>query len=375
MVRGVRQSGIVTETRTRVMSRFSVILLACLTCARSLLAWNGEGHMTVALLAYNHLGPVAKVKCDALINVNLGSFSSTGTSNFVTAAVWADDFKTALGTGGWHYIDIPISLDGTSTNGNFYPVSSNVAVAINICLTNLQNTSLTDSNRAMALRYLIHFCGDITQPLHDSTAVWSTKTGGDAGGNGFSLTASTWSNLHSLWDAGGGYLTDSVTPPLDSTKTSLLSNKVVQIEADYPYDYTATPVPLTNAMNWAVEGWNIARTNSYVGITYNGTPTTDYLNKAIATTEQRMAVGGHRLADMLNTLFPTYPAVLGGIVRTNGNIRFSWGAVTNVTYRVQSKQNLTDATWTDVTNIIATSGSVLFEQALGTGQRFYRVVQ
>ncbi len=164
-----------------------------------------------------------------------------GTSNFVTAAVWADDFKTALGTGGWHYIDIPISLDGTSTNGGFYP-PSNVVYAINLCITNLQNRPLNLSNRAVALRYLIHFFGDITQPLHCSTGVSATETGGDAGGNFFSIGGGTWSKLHFLWDDGGGYLTDSVTPPLNSTKITILSNKVVQIEVAYPYDYTTNPV-------------------------------------------------------------------------------------------------------------------------------------
>jgi|GEM_PF-728366 len=359
------------------MNRLLIVLYVCLFFQNSLKAWNGEGHMTVAQIAYNHLGAVAKVKCDALIAINLGSYYSTGTSNFVTAAPWADDFKSPLGTANWHYIDIPISLDGTSTSG-VATASFDIVRAINLCITNLQNDSLTASNRAVALRYLIHFCGDITQPLHCSTGVWSAKKSGDSGGNGFILKTndnSDWNNLHSLWDDGGGYLTDTVYRPLTVTGKNILSNKVAQIETDYPYDYTATPIPLTNAMTWALESWNIARTNSYADITNNTAPTTTYLDKAIATTEQRMAVGGHRLANLLNTLFPTDPVKFADIICTNGNLRFSWEAVTNVTYRVQWKQNLTDATWNDLTNITAASNSISFTEKVSEAQRFYRVAQ
>src|SRR6185369_11394044 len=76
-----------------------------------LLAWNAEGHMTVAQIAYNHLNPSVKTRCDNLIAVSMGTNSSNGTSNFVTAAVWADDFKTPLGTANWHYIDQLLGLE------------------------------------------------------------------------------------------------------------------------------------------------------------------------------------------------------------------------------------------------------------------------
>ena len=354
------------------MNNFLICLCALLWLPFSVRAWNAEGHMVVAQIAYNHLNPVAKARCDALIAVSLGSFNSVGTSNFVTSATWADNFKSALGTGGWHYIDLPINanLDGTSTNIGVD--SSNVVFAINLCITNLQNPGLSQSNQAVSLRYLIHFAGDIQQPLHCSTDVSAAHPAGDAGGNLFSITSVNWGNLHSLWDSGGGFLFDSLSAPLTTANQNTLNAKIALIEAAYPYNYD-TNRTIPNPMAWAQEGMNLAKTNCYVGITNSTTPTTNYLNTAMATTEQRMAQGGHRLADLLNTLFP--PMVLTSLTHTNGNFGFSWNTVSNSSYKVQWKQQLSDPTWNDLTNITATNSSASFKEKFNQTQRFYRVSQ
>ena len=100
---------------TRITQLLAVVCV-CFCLARPVLAWNAEGHMVVAQIAYNHLDSEVKAKCDALIAVPL-TFGDSRSTNFVTASVWADDFKSSLGTGLQHYIDLYFSLDGTSTNG------------------------------------------------------------------------------------------------------------------------------------------------------------------------------------------------------------------------------------------------------------------
>jgi hypothetical protein len=334
-------------------------------------AWGQEGHMVTAQIAYNHLDPAVRSKCDSLIAVPL-TYSGTGSSNFVTAACWADDFKSQLGTGGWHYIDLPFSLDGTSTNGFTYPLQSNVVYAINLCVTNLLNPATSQSNQAVYLRYLLHFVGDIQQPLHSSDAISAVNPNGDAGGNGFSITG-TWNNLHSLWDAGGGYLTDSVSRPLSAVSQTIISNKVAVIEADYPY--TPNPGSIPNPMDWAQEGWGLAQTIAYVGITRNSTPSATYTSSAQATTEQRMAAGGHRLADLLNTLFGTNAVRLVASPDPQGNLFLSWSTIPGHAYRVQWKSQLTDSVWTDLTTLTASSNSLSITDPFTPTQRFYRVTQ
>lgn len=333
-------------------------------------AWNAEGHMVVAQIAYNHLDPAVQSRCDALIAVALPN-ASAGTATFVTASVWADDFRGALGSGVWHYIDIPFSLDGTPTN-SFVPPTPDVVVAIRTNIMTLQSTNATIEDQATNLRYLLHFVGDIQQPLHCSTAISANTPNGDAGGNTFSLNGGSWGNLHALWDAGGGFLSDSLPRPLSAANQTFLSNKVAAIEANYPYVRNSGLIP--NPLTWAEAGLALAQTNAYVGIARGTTPSQQYLNTTQVTTERLMAQGGHQLADLLNTIFAATPFSLTAVPGASGDFQCSWSANAGKIYRVQWKSQLNAPAWNDLTNITATGTAVTFSEA-ATQQRFYRVIQ
>ena len=217
----------------------SFCLASCLP--RTVLAWDAEGHMVVAQIAYNHLDSAVRAKCDSLIAVPV-YHSTSANSNFVTAACWADDIKSFTSAySDSHYIDIPISLDGYPTNGVVND-PSNVVAAIRSSVTTLQDPTQSLSNQATALRFLLHFCGDITQPLHCSTGVTTNLPAGDAGGNDFVIHG-TYSELHALWDSGGGYLTDSVARPFTTSSQALISNKAAAVEAAYPYSNSVGLIP------------------------------------------------------------------------------------------------------------------------------------
>jgi hypothetical protein len=350
------------------MIRSLAVLCICLCLPARVFAWGLEGHMVVAQTAYNHLDSVVKNRCDALIALTLTN-SSSATTNFVTAACWADDFKGVLGTGIWHYIDQPFSLDGAPTNG-VGAAPFDVVRAINLCIVTLQDTNATVTNRATYLRYLLHFVGDIHQPLHCCTAVSSNQLGGDAGGNGFGVSG--WSNLHSLWDQGGGFVGDFVSRPLSAAGQTTLSNKVAIIEAVYPF--TSNPGTIPDPQSWAVEGLNLAQSVCYANITSGSAPSSTYLTSATNTSEARLALGGKRLADLLNTIFAPTPLSLTALPLTNNNFRFSWSATNSASYRIQWKQNLTNTAWNDLTDVVASASSVTFTNTVTQSQRFYRVV-
>ena len=290
-----------------------LISLACFCLATPLMAWWDGGHMVVAQIAYDHLDPAVKVKCDALIAVPVYHSSSIN-SNFVTVAVWADDIKTFTSAySNSHFIDLGISLDGYPTNGVAND-SSNVVVGINQCIATLQDANASASNQAVALRFLIHFVGDIQQPLHCSTGVTTNKPAGDGGGNSFSIVAANWNNnLHGLWDDGSGYLPDSLVRPLNATDRATLSNAVADVEAAYPY-IPSTGIP--NPMDWAMEGRSVAQSVVYVGITTNSVPSVSYTNTAQATAKQRVALGGQRLGNLLNTILA--PSIINSWTDSNG---------------------------------------------------------
>lgn len=326
--------------------------------------------MVVAQIAYNHLSSAVKAKCDALIAVSLPNGSSAN-NTFVTSACWADDYKSQLGTGIWHYIDLPFSLDASPTNG-VSPADFDVVQAIELCVTNLQDSNATPTDQAISLRYLLHFVGDIHQPLHCSTAVFAGKLGGDAGGNGFGLSGGDWSNLHSLWDSGGGFLTDSITRPLSVSDQTTLNSKVAAIEADYPY--TPNLGMIFDPMTWAEAGLGLAESVSYTGIARNSTPSTTYLNTAQATTEQLMAQGGHQLADLLTTIFTISPPELNSLKVVNGSFIFSWSATPGKSYRVQWKAQMNASMWNDLPDLVATGSSMSATNQIVSPTRFYRVM-
>lgn len=59
-----------------------------------------------------------------------------------------------------------------------------------------------DELKSHALRLLIHYIGDIHQPLHASARVNSKYPKGDAGGNFVNLPPKGGAkNLHSVWDS------------------------------------------------------------------------------------------------------------------------------------------------------------------------------
>jgi len=270
-----------------------LVALAASPC----MAWHDEGHMVVAEIAYKHLSDPVKAKCDALIAVQLPLGASTN-NTFITASCWPDDYKTELGTRNQHYIDMPISLDGTKTIEP-KPASSDLIRAIRDCVTTLQSTNASSTEQGTSLRYLIHFIGDIHQPLHCATGVTSLLPDGDLGGNKFPLLGE-WKNLHILWDAGGGFVADKLIRPLDSANQAILDAKVADIEKDHPYQPTLKQIP--DFMEWAKDSNGLAKSVCYEGIHKNTAPSSQYIAKAKKLTDERLALAGHRLADLLELI-------------------------------------------------------------------------
>ncbi len=330
--------------------------------------------MVVAQIAYNHLTPGVKAQCDTLIATPV-VYASSLNNNFVTASVWADDLKSFTNAwNNWHFINIPFSLDGTPTNG-FVPGAIDVVKVIRTNIYFLQNPATTQSNRAFHLRMLLHFVGDMHQPLHCTTAMSAATPNGDAGGNGFGLGGG-WGNLHSLWDSGGARLQDSFFRPLDVTDQNTLNALVAGIEASHPYDYTTNLGVVADPMAWAREGVEFAQSACYANIARNATPSSPYLAATATTADRRLAAGGQRLADLLNTILGTNSVTLASTIRTGNNFSFSWPGLYGRSYQVQWKTNLADATWNNHTTITPTANqTVTFTEPLNQARRFYRIVQ
>lgn len=86
-------------------------------------------------------------------------------------------------------------------------------------ITQIKNAfSSVDDQKSFALRLVIHYLGDIHQPLHDVAEVDATYPEGDRGGNDEHIASIDGvSNMHSVWDSVIYNYTGYVDLPLSSS--------------------------------------------------------------------------------------------------------------------------------------------------------------
>jgi hypothetical protein len=291
----------------------ALVLVALLVLpAHDCFAWGAGGHMMTAYIAFQRLNSKAKAEVRRLLAIPINPADVTSKSkDFVNAAHWADDlrpvpdFKPTLIE---HFADFPFSVDSTPVPTD-QPAADNVIVALEQNVQILK-TSTDDNARAQALRFIIHFVGDIHQPLHCSTRVDKDHTDGDRGGNGFDVRVPDEngkmkkSNLHSYWDSGLGSFPKGgpnfSPPPLN--KIPAAASVAMHGNPDTsPFLHLDNP---TDFAGWAKESSTLAQSKAYAGLSPGGTPDAAYRREGTRIARRRVAWGGYRLAALLNSIFP-----------------------------------------------------------------------
>jgi len=302
------------ESKRRLFTfRTAIGLLSIVLLMPSVsLGWGAGGHMMVASIAFKRLNPRAKAKANELLRIKIDPAAVTAKStNFVNAAHWADDLRPFAQFDHFkslHFIDHPFSTDGTALPAG-QPEPDNIVKALEDNV-NILKTSTDKNAQAQALRFIIHFVGDIHQPLHCTARVTSANAKGDAGGNLVSIkipgpngTLKT-TNLHSYWDGGiGGFPKTGpnfAPPPLSqigpATVIAIKGNPATAsgVNLNDPFNYTA----------WAEESFNLAKSTAYKGMTNGVKPNAAYNAAATKVVRKRVAWGGYRLAALLNSIWP-----------------------------------------------------------------------
>lgn len=154
-------------------------------------AWGPLGHRLVARLAEARLTPEARAEARRLLALE-------GQRTLADVANWADELRErdpTLGkrTAKWHYVNIG-EHDCAYTARRDCPGGDCVVEAIREQAAILADRTRPDAERLQALKFVVHFVGDIHQPLHAGYAR-------DRGGNTFQVNyRGRGSNLHALWD-------------------------------------------------------------------------------------------------------------------------------------------------------------------------------
>lgn len=289
----------------------ALAVVCLILCTPSMsFGWGAGGHMMVAQIAFTRLNARAKKQARALLAIPINPEAISAKSpDFVNAAHWADDLRPIEEFDPFkelHFIDTPFALDGTALP--VLPVP-NIVTALQENV-NILKTSTDKNAQAQALRFIIHFVGDVHQPLHCATRVSSAHPQGDRGGNLVNLKVRDQNgklktvNLHSYWDGGIGTFPKTgaffAPPPL-----STIAPAAARARAGNPA--TDPAVKLNDPFNfqaWADESFALARDVTYKDVTNGMQPSAEYNAASLKVARQRVAWGGYRLAALLNSIWP-----------------------------------------------------------------------
>jgi len=257
-------------------------LIALLMLAMPALAWGNEGHRVVALIAAGRLTPAAKAQVADLLD------TPDAAAAMENVASWADDIRYGRPeTAPWHFVDIEIATNGYNAaadcaNGDCVVAQIHKDIAI------LKDKSLAKPVRAEALKFLIHFAGDIAQPLH-------CADNHDRGGNQVIVyAAGKRTNLHAIWDT-------AVVNALGSDAGQVAAQLSPRITPAEAAQWSAS-----TPEQWAGESFVIAKQQIYTEFPGSGaTPAPivlppDYPARMAPIAAAQLAKAGVRLAAVLN---------------------------------------------------------------------------
>ena len=280
----------------------SALVAAIALLAASAHAWNAVGHMVIAAVADRGLTP--EVRAEVARLANIGATAQNGDP--FGAAVWADDVRRDRPESApWHYISLYFRKDGKPVKGK--PAEENVVVAINRFSAVLADRTKPDAERAEALRWVMHFVGDVHQPLHAVTFESDEHVDGDRGGNSYALLPAKRfgdperapKQMHSLWDLGVG-LFPQVQRPLTAAGTEEIRRQADTLIAALPPE-TFAERAVGDPAKWADESHALALDVAY-STPEGAEPSEAYLAKGASVAARRATLAGYRLADLLNRL-------------------------------------------------------------------------
>ena len=150
-------------------------------------AWGPEGHRLVARIAEQELTDKAKARIAEIIGHG---------HSIAETASWPDEIRPSRPeTAPWHFVDIPLSARHLDMARDC-PKGQCIAASLENFEAVLKDPQATPEHRKEALLFVVHFVGDLHQPLH-------CVDNHDKGGNDVKVVFHDHAtNLHSVWDSG-----------------------------------------------------------------------------------------------------------------------------------------------------------------------------
>ncbi|KPI90378.1 P1/s1 nuclease [Leptomonas seymouri] len=263
--------------------------------------WGCVGHMLVAEIARRRLDEASAEKIGAM-SLN---FHESGpfplSPDMVQAACWADDAKQwhQYAMRGWHFVDTPYNPENITINE---PLDAVNAVTVSTSMiTALQNMKAPLYMQNFAWVNLVHFIGDLHQPLHAATLYSKDFPHSDRGGNAIVVKVRGREvKLHALWDDICEVPAERYRRPLSSADSSALSATADCLEDNYKFPLSLRK--LRNPQAMANESYEFAVNSSYEGVVPGAEVGEAYIQRCKEVAEGRIVLAGYRLGYLLDDL-------------------------------------------------------------------------
>jgi hypothetical protein len=261
------------------MNRFLVTLTILLASTAPALAWGTEGHRVVAEIAEQLLEPASRVQVRELLSIE-------NTTSLAAVSTWADQIRPQRrATAPWHFVDIQIS-DSTYVPARDCAGNNCLIAKLDEFSKVLADRDAEPARRLEALKFVVHFVGDLHQPFH-------VADNHDRGGNDIAVVFNgRKTNLHAVWD------------------TALLALDVQTDERSYALGLLRTVQPaeikawgLGSTIEWADDSHQVAVRTAYGHLPHDGGALPSaYAAEALPIVRQQLEKAGVRLAARLNAL-------------------------------------------------------------------------
>ena len=235
--------------------------------------WGKTGHRTTGEIAQKYLTKKAERRINQLLNGQSLAF----------VANYADDIKSDSLYDkyyNWHFVNFPFEATYES-----HPKSEkgDIIQGINRCVKALKSANSTEEEKVFHLKMLVHFIGDLHQPLHVGMAE-------DRGGNDLQVR---WfkdgTNLHRVWDY---HMIDDY----DMSYTELSDN------ADKLSKYQLQSIQQGSVLDWMYDSRKLCK-QVYADIEVGQKLGYRYMYDYTKTVRTQLQKGGIRLAVLLNDIF------------------------------------------------------------------------
>jgi hypothetical protein len=283
------------------MKAILTALTLCMMVPQHAFAWGDDGHKVVALIAEHYLTPDVRNTVSALLAQDTDPLTA---HDIASEATWADKYRNHhRETAQWHFVDIeldnpdinaacfdraPLQAGTLASNG---PPQACILDKIIQFISEIERPATDPEERLVALKFLLHFLGDMHQPLHSSD-------NHDRGGNSVKVIVDGFDHkprdeLHAFWDT-------QFVDGLGRAPATIARQLIEQITPEQKAQWEPGSVN-----DWAMEAFQISKSDVYGDppLSTNALQHLDanYVSRAESDVALQLSRAGVRLAYILNT--------------------------------------------------------------------------